>query len=144
MKPETVAKLNASRRVALYFALALALLLLGLDRYAAYAHRPAPDSTRVVIYTTTWCPYCAKLRTGLTASGIPYAEHDVEKSFQGILGFWTLRARGVPVSAVGPEVVHGYDVARLTAALAKLGYTFHPVETRQPDATQQSQSKLSR
>jgi len=115
-----------SRWVLLIVAACLTLLLLGLDRYAAFAHRPGADSKAVVIYTTAWCPYCAKLRTGLAASGIPYVEHDVEKSLQGQLGFWTLRGRGVPVSAIGPKVIYGYDVARIAFALQDLGYTFIP------------------
>lgn len=120
------------RRTLLIAAACLALLLLGLDRYAAFAHRPGADSRTVVIYTTAWCPYCARLRASLVASGIPYVEHDVEKSLNGQLGFWTLRARGVPVSAIGPTVIFGYDVARITPALRDLGYTYVPVTPRKP------------
>jgi len=85
----------------------------------------------VVIYTTAWCPYCAKLRASLSARGIPYVEHDVEKSLQGQLSFWTLRARGVPVSAIGPKIVYGYDVARIAVALQELGYTLVPSSDQQ-------------
>lgn len=120
------------RRLLLCLAAALALVLLGLDRYAVAVHRPAADSTNVVIYTTAWCPYCAKLRAGLAASAIPYTDYDVEKSLQGQLGFWALRGHGVPVSAVGPEVVHGYDVTRLERAFSKLGYAFRPVSRGAP------------
>lgn len=118
--------LDRTRRYALYLALFLALILVGLDRYAAYAFRPDAESREVVIYTTAWCPYCARLRAGLRASAIPYEELDVERSLKGQLGFWTLRGRGVPVSAIGPQIVYGYDVARLTAALSRLGYAFVP------------------
>lgn len=120
----------------LILAASLTLLLLALDRYAAYAHRPGPDSKAVVIYTTAWCPYCAKLRASLAASGIPYVEYDVERSLQGQMGFWTLRARGIPVSAIGPKVVYGYDVARIAFALKDLGYTFIPVS--EPQASRDS------
>jgi glutaredoxin len=129
---------DRTRRYALYLAAGLALLLLGLDRYAAIAHRPGPDSTRVAIYTTEWCPYCAKLRTSLAASGVSYVEYDVETSLQGQLGFWALRGRGVPVSAVGPEIVYGYDVPRLTAAMNRLGHTFQPVADRAVAGASQS------
>jgi len=47
------------------------------------------------------------------------------------MGFWTLRARGIPVSAIGPKVVYGYDVARIAFALKDLGYTFVPVSDPQ-------------
>jgi glutaredoxin len=118
--------LDRTRRYALYLALFLTLVLVGFDRYAAYAFRPSADSREVVIYTTVWCPYCARLRVALAASSIPFQELDVEQTLQGQLGYWTLRARGVPVSAVGPEVIYGYDVPRLTAALHRLGYEFVP------------------
>ena len=121
-----------TRWALLLVAACLTLLLFGLDRYAAFAYRPGADSKTVVIYTTAWCPYCAKLRTSLAASGIPYVEHDVEKSLQGQLGFWTLRARGIPVSAIGPKVIYGYDVARIAFALQDLGYTFIPVSDLEP------------
>lgn len=113
-----------TRRTMLYVAAVLALLLLGIDRYAAYMHRPSADSTRIAIYTTTWCPYCARLRKALAASHIAYVEYDVETSLQGQLGFWALHGRGVPVSVIGPTVVYGYDVPRLAAALQSLGYRF--------------------
>ena len=115
-----------ARRGILFVAAALALLLLGLDRYAAIVHRPDADSTRVVIYTTAWCPYCARLRATLAASAIPFRDYDVERSLQGQLGFWALRGRGVPVSVIGPEIVYGYDQPRLAAAFDKLGYRFAP------------------
>lgn len=116
------ATLERVRKGALGIALGLALLLFGLDRYAAAVHRPAADSTRIVLYTTAWCGYCAALRQQLTAAGIPYSEYDVEKSVAGQMGFWTLRARGVPVTVVGPQVVHGYQEAALEEALARLDH----------------------
>jgi hypothetical protein len=91
-----------ARRTALYMALMLALILLGLDRSAAWLHRPAADSTGIVIYTTTWCGYCA-----------------------------ALRGRGVPVSVIGPDIVHGFDLDSINSALAGLG---HPVSPAVPTA----------
>ena len=115
------------RRILLGIALFLALALLGLDKYAAMVHRPSKTSTRIVIYTTKRCPYCEKLRRDLAASGITYREYDVEKSLQGQLGFWTLGARGVPVSAIGPRIIYGYRVEEIQEALRDLGYQFKPV-----------------
>ena len=134
--------LARTQRYALYLALFLALVLVGFDRYAAYAFRPNADSQEVLIYTTAWCPYCARLRTSLGNSGIPFQEYDVEHSLPGQLGFWTLRGRGVPVSTVGPEVVYGYDVPRLTAAFKRLGYDFVPHAAG--EASVNGQSSLSK
>mgnify|MGYP001813612308 CR=1 FL=1 len=115
-----------ARRYALYLALLLALVLLGLDRSAAWLHRPASDASAVVIYTTAWCGYCAALRAHLEAHAIPYTDHDVETSLQGAMGFWTLRARGVPVSVIGPDIVHGFDLEAINRSLAALGYPVTP------------------
>ncbi len=122
-------RLARTRASLLGIALFLALVLLGLDRYAAYAHRPDADSTRIVLYTTAWCGYCERLRQDLRASGIAFTEHDVEKSLNGALGMWALRGRGVPVSAIGPQVVHGYQAAKIEAALRALGHTYLPLGT---------------
>ncbi|HEX7026958.1 MAG TPA: glutaredoxin domain-containing protein [Gammaproteobacteria bacterium] len=115
-------KLDRFGRIALYLALSLILTLLLFDRAAAWLHRPAPDSTGVTLYTTGWCPYCRSLRLYLDAYDIPYKDYDVEKSLSGIMGFWTLRGRGVPVSVIGPEVVYGYDLEKINRSLAALGY----------------------
>lgn len=115
-------KLLLYRRLPLYTALVLALALFIIDRTALYLHRPKENSTEVVIYTAEWCPYCRKLRAYLDAEDIPFTEYDVEKSLSGGMGFWALRGTGVPVSAVGPDIVYGYDIAKINASLARLGY----------------------
>ena len=110
------------RRIALYVALTLALALLALDRTAAYIHRPGEDSPAVIIYTTAWCPYCRQLRAFLDANDVPYSDYDIERSFSGGMGFWTLRGRGVPVAVVGTDIIHGLDIVMLKQALRRLGY----------------------
>lgn len=111
-----------ARKAALYVAFLLALSLFALDRTAAWLHRPTRTSTAVVIYTAEWCPYCRQLRAYLKANGIPAREYDVEKSLQGGMGFWALRGKGVPISAIGPDVVYGFDLERINRCLIKLGY----------------------
>lgn len=130
--------LARTRASLLGIALFLALVLLGLDRYTAYAHRPDADSTRIVLYTAAWCGYCERLRQDLRASGIAFTERDVEKSLDGALGMWALRGRGVPVSAIGPQVVHGYQVAKIEAALRALGRSYLALGTNAPAPTHAS------
>lgn len=113
---------NRWRRAPLYLALSLVLILLLVDRAATWLHRPAPDSTTVVLYTTEWCSYCRSLRLHLDAYGVPYRNYDVEKSLSGLMGFWALRGRGVPVSVIGPDIVYGYDLEKISRSLAALGY----------------------
>jgi len=107
------------------------IVLLGLDRYAGICPSPGRRLRAVIIYTTAWCPYCAKLRTSLTASGIPYVEHDVEKSLQGQLGFWTLRG---PASGIGDRREGHLRLRRGANRLraSGLGYSFIPVSDQKP------------
>jgi glutaredoxin len=119
-------RLRQLQKVLLAVALVLALGLLALDRYAAAVHRPQPGATAVTLYTTEWCPYCARLRADLLASGVAFTEYDVEHSLQGQLGMWALRGRGVPVTVVGEKVIYGYRVDQLALALKGLGHTYLP------------------
>lgn len=123
----------AFRQKVLYAALLVAVALLVFDRSAAYLYRPVSDATEVVIYTTKSCPYCRMLRTYLEKHQIPYTDHDIYTSPAGIMGFWTLRGRGVPVSTVGTDIIHGYDMKKIEKSLAKLGYQIIPdAQYREP------------
>lgn len=120
------ARVRRVQKVLLAVALVLALGLLALDRYAAAVHRPKAGASAVVLYTTARCPYCARLRADLRASGVAYTEHDVERSLQGQLGMWALRGRGVPVTVVGDRVIYGYRADQLALALKGLGHSYLP------------------
>ena len=106
----------------LLFLLLFAVVIFAIDRVAAHLYLPKQGSNKVVIYTTSWCPYCNALRITLNNYNIPFTEHDTEKSLQGILGFWALRGRGVPVSVIGEQVIYGYDGQAITDALVSAGY----------------------
>jgi glutaredoxin len=116
------------RWILLGSALFLTLVLFGLDRYAALVHRPSETSTKIVLYTTERCPCCKKLRRDLAESAVPTKEYDEEKTLQGQLGFWALRARGIPVSVIGLKMVYGNRVEEIQKALADLGYPYRPAE----------------
>jgi hypothetical protein len=60
----------------------------------------------------------------LKANKINFREYDVESSLDGFLGMWALRARGVPVSVIGPHIVYGYRVNEIAKALEGLGIKF--------------------
>ena len=99
-----------------------AITLFSADRLATHLYVPNKNSNAVVIYTTEWCPYCTALRETLNKYQIPYFERDTEKSLHGVAGYWTLRGRGVPISVIGSEVIHGYDGQIITDALVGAGY----------------------
>lgn len=106
----------------LIFLLVFSLILLAVDRTAARLYVPRAEARTVVLFTTDWCPYCKSLRIYLDAHHVPYIEHDIEKSLSGMMGFWALRGRGVPVSTIGPKVIRGYDLKKINDALKALGY----------------------
>jgi glutaredoxin len=110
-------------RKLLFILLIASIILFSLDRLAAHLYMPKENSNIVVIYTTKWCPYCEALRGTLDRYQIPYTEHDTEKSLHGFAGYWALRGRGVPISVIGSEVIHGYDGQVITDALISTGYT---------------------
>ena len=110
----------------LLFVLLFAVAIFSVDRLVSHVYLPQKDSNKVIIYSTSWCPYCKALRDTLDQYHIPYTEYDTEKSLHGMLGFWALRGRAVPVSVIGGQVIHGYDGQTITDALAAAGYEIPP------------------
>lgn len=37
-----------------------------------------PEAGSIVMYSTTWCGYCRRLKTQLNAAGIPFTEVNIE------------------------------------------------------------------
>ena len=98
----------------------VAVFLLGQNwwRLALLLDPIDPDSSgEVVLYTTSWCPYCNKAREYLDQAGIPFQDFDIEKSPVAQREYTALQGRGVPVIVVGDTVVHGFDRQALRRAL---------------------------
>ncbi|RMH94390.1 glutaredoxin family protein [Lysobacter pythonis] len=75
----------------------------------------------IVLLYAEWCGYCRKLRADFKRAGLRYTGLDVD-TLEGDRAMQALRARGVPVTVIGQNVVHGYDTARLQTYLSPLGY----------------------
>jgi glutaredoxin len=73
----------------------------------------------VVMYATSWCPYCAKARAYFGRKGIAYTEYDVEKSPTADAEFKRLGGRGVPLILVGREKMSGFSEEGFDALLAR-------------------------
>ena len=56
------------------------------------------------------------------------SSYDVENSISGVMRFWALRGKGVPVSALGPDIVYGYDIEKINQSLVRLGYRINGVQ----------------
>ncbi len=72
----------------------------------------------VSLYVTAWCNYCDRARRYLDDAGVPYAEHDIEKSPAARQAFAELGGQGVPLIRVGDDVLHGFAPAALRRALS--------------------------
>lgn len=99
--------------------LLLAVFLLGVTPLGAEPAQPAPSppavapevkpTKEVLMYSTSWCGYCRKMRVYLDAIGADWHEVDIEKDPKAGAVFRNRYGRsGVPVLEIGPAVVKGY------------------------------------
>lgn len=79
----------------------------------------AKAAQSVVMYATSWCPWCAKARDFFARSGIAYVEHDIEKSASANAEFKRLGGRGVPLIVVGREKMSGFSEQGFEDMLAR-------------------------
>ena len=77
--------------------------------------------SKVVMFGTSWCPYCAKARALFNAQGVRFIELDVERdgaaeAFQrDVMGL-----RGIPTIVIGNRVMQGFDEGQILASLKEL------------------------
>jgi glutaredoxin len=72
----------------------------------------------VVLYSTTWCGYCAKTRTYFAENHIEYQDIDVEKTEAGQKAYQELGANGVPIVVVNDDkIIRGYAPSDFVEAL---------------------------
>jgi glutaredoxin len=81
-----------------------------------------PRAPRVVLYGTSWCGHCRKVRQLLQQLGTPFVEKNVERSESAFREFWRKGkgSRAVPLLDVGGTMVRGYhedEIRRLVADL---------------------------
>jgi glutaredoxin-like YruB-family protein len=75
------------------------------------------EQPEVIMYATTWCPYCKQSREFFQRHGIQYVEYDVERDADAYRENRRLGGGGVPMIVVGDEVVAGFNQQRLTQLL---------------------------
>ena len=86
--------------------------------YAAYFPDPA---TRVVMYGTATCPYCARARAYLNERGIAFADYDVQESPAAREAFGKLDGKGVPLILIGERRIEGFNPSVYDDALQHAG-----------------------
>ena len=77
-----------------------------------------PENYEVVLYSTTWCGYCAKTRKYFAENHIQYTDLDVEHSERGRSDYKLLGANGIPIVVINNEKpIHGYNPKKISEYL---------------------------
>jgi len=80
------------------------------------AATPAPYK-RVVVYSTTNCPICMKVKSYLVKKGVFYSDLNIEKSPTDHKEFKRLGGESVPLTVIGDKLITGYDEVAIDRAL---------------------------
>jgi glutaredoxin len=106
----------------IFVLLPVAIGLAAFIQWQQHRYDPRRQAAQAItLLVTETCPFCRELERTLTAAGIPYRRVDVEKGGEGEWAYYALRARGVPVTVIGGEVVYGLRTRELRAKLAAAG-----------------------
>ncbi|MGD1153860.1 MAG: glutaredoxin family protein [Syntrophales bacterium] len=74
----------------------------------------------VVLYTTSWCPYCRKARDYLRSRGIDFIEYDIEKDKEAAIRKKQLDNRGgVPFAIINGRSISGFSASAYERALTQ-------------------------
>lgn len=78
-----------------------------------------PGTYSLVMYSTTWCGYCAQMRRYFADYNLQYRDVDVENTDEGKQAYQALGADGVPIVVVnGKTVIKGYAPDEVEQALS--------------------------
>lgn len=73
---------------------------------------------RVIIYTTSWCPFCELTKEFLKERGIEYEEKNVENDLQAREEMIQKSGQlGVPVIDIEGKIIIGYSPEEIEGAL---------------------------
>jgi glutaredoxin len=81
------------------------------------ASQEAANRKRVIIYTTSTCPFCKAAKQYMDAKGIEYEEVNLETSPEGREAFAKYGGNGVPLIVVGDKTLRGFSPEALDAML---------------------------
>ncbi len=78
---------------------------------------PTQHNDIVVMYSTSWCGYCKKMRKLFNENNISFLEYDIETSREGRVQYDNLRGRGIPLVLVKGKIVRGYNPREVLSVL---------------------------
>ena len=85
--------------------------------------RQASNEVTVIVGRT--CPFSRELERALQAAGIAYLRLDIDDGDAdgpARWAFYTLHARGIPVTVIGSEVIYGLRTGAVRNSLASAGH----------------------
>ncbi len=75
-------------------------------------------SNEVILYTTSWCPYCKMAREFFKSRNIYFTDYDIEKDRDAAERKKRLDSRGgVPFAVINGQQIHGYSPSAYERAL---------------------------
>jgi glutaredoxin len=66
-------------------------------------------SKTVVMFSTSWCGYCKKVKRHFLKNNIEFSEYDIEKSKKAAKIYKRLNGRGVPVILIDKQPMNGFS-----------------------------------
>lgn len=75
------------------------------------------ETPSIVIYTTSWCPYCKKAKHYFDSIKVSYTDCDVERSSQALEQFERLGGVSVPLIVIGDEKFSGFNAQAIQNTL---------------------------
>ena len=78
------------------------------------------EKPEVILYTTSWCPYCRQAKDFFRARGIGYTEYDIDRDRSAAGELRKLSGqRSIPFAVVNGEKISGYAPDAYEEALRK-------------------------
>jgi glutaredoxin len=72
----------------------------------------------IVLYSTTTCPYCAKVRELFVKEGVKFTEYQIDKSKAAETDFQNRGGQYVPLLYIGEREIAGFREQAIRSALA--------------------------
>lgn len=82
-----------------------------------YSTHFADANSKVVVYGTTTCPFCAKARDYLAEKKVAYSDFNVDKSDVAQQKYKTLNVKAVPAILIGDRLITGFRPDAIDDAL---------------------------
>ena len=95
-------------------------VLTRMEQMAMDNHFDAQGKPKVVMYGTSWCPYCKQQKAFFADNKVAFEEIDVEASRPNEMSYRILQGTGYPLTYVGYRRFSGLHESEILTAIAEL------------------------